>query len=551
MKRKFKSFIAVFLSLMMILSLAVPAFAAFEFTYTGSQVPVIFIRGDGETLCDKDGNEMPNYVDMFAVLMEKMQDDEGGSGEVYKSMANVLLPFLIEGLGTGNYDKYYEMLYKEVSELFKDMLLDENGEASNGSGISEQRKADMAYDLSVDNKEWRGYYTLDDYNFWYDWRLDPLKTADDFNAYIKGVKEVTGCSKVAIVGRCLGTTVVTAYLAKYGTDDIQGVTFDVPVANGAEIFSESISGKFKLDGNAINRFIIDNNGYGSLATDPFLSETLDLLTKAGVFESIVGVTKETVYYTVVKGVTSALALSTLATWPSFWATVSSDDYDDAMEYVFGDEGSAKRQQYAGLIEKIENYNTIVRENTNEILEKTNENANFGILCKYGSQITPIVESRNELGDQYGTLARSSYGATTADIYTTLSDSYIEQRVAEGKGKYIAPDKQVDASTCLFPDQTWFFKGTPHGDLSDFEEAILYTVATSDRQITVDDSEYGQFIVCDYANETFSKMTEENCDTYFWKAEEKVDNATGNNKLFYFLLSFINWLISAFDRIFNK
>lgn len=461
------------------------------------------------------------------------------------------MPFLIEGLGTGNYDKYYEELNKEVAELFGEILLNKDGEVDNGTGISQQRKDSMARSLTDNPKLWRGYYTADDYHFWYDWRLDPLKTADDLHAYIQGVKKITGSSKVSLIGRCLGSTIVTAYLAKYGNDDIYGVALDIPVANGAEIFSEAISGQFKLDANAINRFIIDCNGYSDASIDSFITETIDLLEKAGVFDRLVGVTKETVYYVVIKGVTSALTLSTLGTWPSFWGIVSSDDYDAAMEYVFGDENSAKREEYAGLVEKIENYNTFVRERMYDILKDTNEKANLCIVCKYGSQMVPVVESRNVVGDQYGSLAYSSYGATTSDIYSTLSDEYIALREAEGKGKYISPDKQVDASTCMFPDQTWFIKGDPHGDHSDVEFDIIYGVLSADLQLTVDEYEFGQFITCNYKEYTFEKMTEENSNTYFWKAEQKVDEATGHNRIFYFLISLFNWLLSLFEKLTGK
>lgn len=551
MNKNFKSFVALLLTALMLIPLAMPAFAADAFDTAKSQVPIIYIAGDGESIYDKDGKELSSYTDVFNVLLGKMQDNEGGSQEVMSSVANVLLPFLIEGLGTGNYDKYYEMLNKEVAELFGELLLNKDGEVDNGTGISQERKDKMAYNLTVDYKDWRGYYTADDYHFWYDWRLDPLETADKLDAYIQGVKKITGCSKVSLIGRCLGSTIVTAYLAKYGNDDIHGIGLDIPVANGAEIFSEAISGQFKLDANAINRFMIDSNNYHGANIDSFLIETIDLLEKAGVFDKIVGVTKETIYYVVIKGVTSALALSTLATWPSFWGIVSADDYDTAMNYVFGDENSTKREEYAGLVKKIETYNEVVRKDMHNILKEANEKANLCIVCKYGSQMVPVVESRNAVGDQYGSLAYSSYGATTCDIYSTLSDEYIGARVAEGKGKYIAPDKQVDASTCMFPDQTWFIKGDPHGDHSDVEFDIIYGVLASDRQLTVDEYKYGQFITCDYAEQSFGKMTEENCDTYFWKADQKADQATGNTRIFYFLLSLLNWLVSAIEKLLGR
>ena len=548
MKKTAKKLLTLFLSALIIFSAVIPSLAATA-TRTGSQVPVVLIGGDGDKLADKDGNSLMLWSEVFSKLSEKDDDEEGRNDEIYKSVANVLLPFLVDGLLTGNYEHYYENLQKEISELFEELLLDKNGEVTDGSGVAPGRKAQMASDLSRDAKQGKGYYSLSDYHFYYDWRIDPLKTADELHAYIEAVKKVTGAPKVAIVSRCLGTVIATAYVAKYGTDNIYGMSFDGTVSNGAEILSEPISGKFNLDGNAINRFIIDGREVNDFEIDSFVGETIELLEKSGVLDVVAGVTKETIYYVVIKGVTSALALSTFCTWPSFWGIIKEEDFDNAMDYVFGKEGSKKRTEYAGLIEKINNYDSLVRKHIPEIMNEINDNANLAIFSKYGLQINPIIKSCNTVGDQFASVNCSSFGATTSDIYGTLSDEYIEKRVSEGKGKYISPDRQIDASTCLFPDQTWFIKGAEHGDWTNIECAVTYTVATADRQLTTDDLDCTQFVVYDYKTDSASPMTAENCDTYFWKADKKQDEpSTKAGRLLVFLTMFFKWLKSLFEKL---
>lgn len=551
MKKQTKKTLSLVLSVLLLFSAVVPAFAAASPGVWGSQVPVVLIGGDGDKLQDKDGNYLSSWADVFDDLSEKGEEDEG-SKEIYESVANVLLPFLIDGLLTGNYDRYYENFQKEVSEMFGDLLLDENGEATNGSGLASKRVTSMENDLKCDSKRGKGYYGLYDYWFYYDWRLDPLETADKLNEFIEGVKKVTGAPKVAIVSRCLGTVIATAYVAKYGTDNIYGMAFDGTVSNGAEILSEPISGKFKLDGNAINRFIADGNVFGNFEVDEFVNYTIDLLQTAGVFDVVAGVTKETIYYVVVKGLTSALSLSTFCTWPSFWGIIKEEDFDNAMEYVFGPEGSEKRTTYAGLIEKINNYDLLVRKHIPEIMNSINDNANLGIFSKYGAQITPVIESRNCIGDQYATVKCSAFGATSSDIYTTLSDEYIAQRVSEGKGRYISPDKQVDASTCMFPDQTWFIKGADHGNWTDIESAVTYTVATAGRQLTIDDLDCTQYMVYDNETDTYAPMTEENCNNYIWEANKEHDRPTSKmSRLLIFLTSLFKWLKALGEKIRNR
>jgi hypothetical protein len=52
---------------------------------------------------------------------------------------------------------------------------------------------------------------------------------------------------------------------------------------------------------------------------------------------------------------------------------------------------------------------------------------------------------------------TSLGATYVKAGDVLSEEYISTHDA----KYISPDGSIDASTCLFPDNVWFFHGQHH------------------------------------------------------------------------------------------
>lgn len=546
-----KKVISVLLSLVMILSLAVPAFAAAEtFTSAGirKNIPIIRISGDGVPLYDNNtGEKLLHYKDLLGGLNK---DEDSDNSEIYKSIANVLLPFIIEGIANDKWDNYYKNLQKEIGELFGDTLLDKNGDPVEGTGLSNDTVKSLEYDMTHDKKDRYGNYAVWTYFFQYDWRLDPMETADKFNEYIKGVKKATNSEKVGIMASCLGSSITMAYIAKYGTDDICGVTMDGSVVNGAELLSETISGKFKIDGDAINRFLIDCDGFGLFSVNDFITSTVDLLTKSGAIDSVTGVVKEKLYYKLVQGVTSALALSTFYTWPSYWSGVSADDYQDALEYVFGPEGSEKRTEYAGLIAKLDNYDKEVRQKLPELFSQVKEDGvNLGIMAKYGCQIAPVVESRDELGDQFASVNKASLGATTSKVYGTLSDEYIAKRVAEGKGKYISPDKQIDASTCQFPDYTWFVKGVTHSNWTSQEETLLWRVATAEKQITVADTDSTQFMIYNNDTKTMSPMTATNHNTYFWSRESGYDKPeTPIDKLFSLIRSILRWLNLVFEKI---
>ena len=514
-----------------------------------SKVPIIRILGDGEPLYNENQEKIFHIRSMTSGGLSSDDDEDS---DVLSSVANILLPFLVDGLLNDEWDAYYENLQKEISDIFSEICLDDNGEVSNGTGISQARKDEMAGYLKRDAKKSKGYYAINDYRFWYDWRLDPIYTAGLLNEYIQEIKKVTGCDKVSIMASCLGTIVTTTYIRLYGTDDLHGVGFTGSVSGGAEALSEAISGKFDIDGYAINRTLIDSDYVGEFNVDKFITSSIDLLTTTGVIDYLEKGVRDTLYAKLVEGVTSALALSTLFTFPIYWAAVSPEDYDDALLYVFGPKGSEKRTKYAGLIEKIENYNTEIRKNYKTTIESIGENGvNFGAVSKYGFQILPICESYDVVSDQFVSVNHSSFGATTSTIYDTLTDDYIQSRVEEGYADYISPDKKIDASTCMYPESTWFMKNVSHSEYTAFERKLLYDVISADKQIKcgdiVDGLTYSRFLVYDYDTDIMTTMTEENCNTENWVADKDAEEPqTIFEKIIVRLTAFFNWIASLFN-----
>lgn len=568
MKRTIKKSLSLLLVLIMVMSLAVPAFAKPTewISQSLSDIPVIRISGDGEKLVDENGNKVFHYKDFASILGDDDEEEEEDSA-LLTSIANILIPFLVDGLLNDNWDPYYKNLQAEISELFENSLLDKNGNAQFGTGLRQER-IDKMNRTRHNDQAWRNpdrtikYYVHDRYWFYYDWRLDPIETAAELKSFIDDILDSTGCEEVGIVASCLGTNVVTAYLAVYpehAAQSIRGIAYDGSVVGGAEMLSEAISGKFNVDAAAINRTLKDCAAIGMFDIDGFINTTIEMLDRTGVLDSVIGKTKEWIYYKLVEGVTSALALSTFYTWPNYWACVSPEDYETAKNYVFGPEGSEKRTEYAGLIAKLDNYDRVVRQRIPEILTNAvSSGVNFGVISKYGFQTLPICETNYLVSDQFASVGRSSFGATTGTIYNDLTDDYIASRVEKGFGRYISPDKQIDASTCLFPNQTWFIKGSSHSNWSDWELRHLYDIASSKEQLTIDNSTWpSQFVVYEYTNPDedsdgeISVMTTENCDTENWEAEEKIDNPTEKHgKLFVAITALINWIIELFKKIFK-
>ncbi len=523
-----KKIICILLSVAMIFSTLIVAFADTDekelVNVDGTtDIPVVLLSGDSTPIVNKDGEQALQYKNF---LNDAYRDEVINT--LLSGLKEMIYPLVVEGLLTDSWDNFYDKLYDTISTVFKETLLDENGNVpTDPEAPGYMTDLDPHYYNRNKNSINRTYpenyqYKINTFWFFYDWRVDPFETVEKLHEYIQGVKKATGHDKVGLIGRCLGSSIVMTYVSVYGMEDLQGVAINGSVVNGAEILSETISGKFELDMNAIVRFLEDVDGVGLMGIDSLIIDILDMLEKSGFYGMAKETAEKTLYKKFVGGVTSSLALSTFFTWPTYWTGVTAEEYQDALYYVFGPEGSAKRQQYAGLIAKLDRYDREVRQRLPEIYEEIDKGGNLGIMSKYQFQLVPIIASHDKLSDQFASVEYTSFGATTANVYETLSDEYIAKRVTYGKGKYISPDKMIDASTCMFPDYTWFVKGSSHSNWSDVENNLLLEVVSAPEQIKVDDTKYSQFMVYDYNTNTMEAMNKENCNKVFSTPNKEED-----------------------------
>ena len=545
-----KKIISFVLILCLALSACVTAFAS-ESSSVLSPLPTIVIAGDAEPIYyDNDTKQL--RVDDFGAMIGG-DGESGGASAVASALANIFIPMFAEGVAFNVWDDYYDAIEKEVGDLFDPIALDENGNPKGDSGISQKRVSENEYNMTHDKKNKSGKYAFSSYRFWYDWRLDPLEVAETLHDYIGKVKSVTGKDQVNIITRCLGTSVVFAYIEKYGTDDIHGWGIDGCTTNGSEFMSGALTGDFAVDGNAIARTIHDYEWKPDAPSWlPILSNTIAILENSGALNGVTNLLKRTIYSKIEKGVVSAIALGTVFTMPCYWALISRDKYDTAMEYVFGPEGSEKRQTYAGLIEKIENYHEKVGLHLDEILLNAKDSdIKIGIISKYGYTIVPIIKDNDLVSDLFASVHSSSFGATTSRINQTLPKEYIEERISLGYANYISPDKQIDASTCLLPECTWFLKGAHHIDWTTGENELLMEVVSADEQLTTTTARQSRFSVYDFDTQTTSTMTEENCHTEHWTDDDFPDVSTKQGKIRALLTSLFKIVITLLGMLVEK
>lgn len=543
-----KKAISLFLSLLLIFAVMTPVASAVDET----NLPIIYIRGNGETIYDGDGNPLGLGIsDLFSNVANGDFDKE----TVVETCANIMLPMLTEGLLFDEWDRYGKAVYEELKPIFKGSEIDENGNPINGSGIAQSRIDASEAEAERDTVN----YGLYDYNFMYDWRLSPYDHVDRLHEYILKVLKTTEKGQVNIHVACLGGGLLMAYLEKYGDEGlIKNVMLNEVLSNGATIISETFSGQIEFDAKQIERYLAQMTycseigmpgGFGlSDLLNEIVFKTIDLFNQVTVTDKALD-TVEDLYDRLYKALVPALCHATgLATVVNYWTCVSKEDFNSALNLIYGEDGSELRTKYAGLIEKIVYYRDHCTLKLDELYDKCeNEyDIHIGFVARYGYMNPPITKGADKLSDFLVSLDAATMGATCAKIGSTLSEDYIAQRVEEGKGDYISPDRQVDLSTALYPDRTWVIKNAHHSFINVSDDITLSFLQGTNYSIRSEGA-YPQFSVFFETEGRLEPMTAENSADYEWISlpEEKPTTQTRLASLIRFLTMILNFITSLF------
>ncbi len=465
-----------------------------------SELPIIYVEGKGYTLYSKEfdtSSEKIYPIDTSAYL----------NMDFIKEKINGLNPIFLKAYITGDYDEYCDYIYDVVEPVFAKLRLDNNGEPSDGSGCYWNWSRDRLADTGAND----GTYGLMDYSFKYDWRLDPCALADRLNAYIKDVLYVTGAPQVKIVSRCLGCSIVGAYLYEYGNDDVEKCIFYASSAEGADVCNGTFSGQIKIDPDAAEGFVYDYLGDDLIMS--LLKNAVSVLYEAKGID-LASDFVDSVYKKISDNLIPRLIISTYGTFPGYYSMLG-DEYELAIENIFGD----NREEYAGLIKKTDHYHYDVQANLRKMIDGMSDETDFAVIAKYGYFLPPIVPDCRGIADGVVELEAASFGATCVETTDDcFSRRYINSAKSNGTYKYISPDKQVDASTCVLPDSTWIIKGMRHRAFPASANVLIMEFLSYDGCMTVnDDPAFPQYLNYDETTDNLTPMTEENChDTETWE-----------------------------------
>ena len=463
-----KRILCLLLALVMLLSTGILSAVA-----EGAQTacPTIYVHGFMGSDLLEDKND-PNSKVIWPPDMTAMTED-----------IKAQIPTLVGALLVDNWEAFGTTAIELVKPYFEPTYLADDGTCPNTSGVYFRYPSPNAIP--------KNGTVL----FRYDWRLDPLVTSEELNDFIEYVCNSTGAEKVNITCHSLGGIVVLSYLSKHGYDRIKGVCFNTTAIYGESYTGDLMRGDIVFDADSIDyymRYVLEGTEY-----DTLLTELISAMNQAGLLKLLAkkanGLTKSQK-----ERVCREVLLPMFGNWLTIWAMIPDKDTEEAQKMVF--ETLCPDVDRTVLREKIDAYNNDVRKDKVQTLQDLNDVANVYVISRYGYSSIPVTSSFRTLSDGTVDTKYTSFGATTSDYDKTLTKAQLDGVPAE----YVSPDKRVDASTCLFPEQTWFVRNMKHSLQAVSLDKMMNLLLAQDEQATVNTYEqYPRFLSYDAATDTLS------------------------------------------------
>lgn len=482
-----KKTLSLLLSLALFFGLMLPAFAAEEKT------AFVVVSGMNTfPLYDEEGN--------------KVFPPETGAilGMVTKVLAPTAAYFI-----TRDGDEFCDRTNPPIGEAFCKLACDNTGESlydvktvTFDGSLTEDADVFLAEDsdeLGVVRAGMEKFGVENTFFFNYDWRLDPLKHADDLNAFIGNVKRLTGCDRVAVAAFSMGGTVVCSYLYKYGSADLASLQLCSTAFQGTSCVGSLFTGDLTVDAEGLFRRLAQLTRSNTWEN---VIEYINLkLTLSGFNGSLSDFVND-FCAPVLPRVYDELLTPVFGYMPGLWALVDDVNYESAKSFMLAGKAAP------ALLDRIDEYHYQVQRKAKELLEKAAEDTAVYLIAQYNMQGLPISDTAAKSNNDYLIDAcYASGGAVCAPLGETLPEGYT-QAVPGGKN-YLSPDRQIDASTCMFPERTWFIRDMghvdyPYGGGTD----MIIAFAASEKQITVSDGIYPQFLTYSYKTNTLSPSEEQ-------------------------------------------
>jgi len=395
-----------------------------------------------------------------------------------EAVGEMLAPVLdgaLEALKALDFDRIIDLLVEAFQDWFGPIRMDENGES-------------VAPNLSAEFSNWDDWtlYEANEFEFSFDWRLSPVENAEKLHAYMEHLGTTRpGVEKYNFYAQSGSGPIMLAYLKLYdpALDHVASVVFDITMHNGTTMWGELAKRKLVIDTEAVGKMSAASLGGMELGFE--LQPLLRILYESGLLEIVERVLKLAANR-IIDRVYDEILLPLVFTMPVFWNYVPRKDYEAAKKAMF--RGDPK---YAGLVAKLDDYHKNVMDHADEIILAAAKQVKVAVRAGYGMPMWPLGKGAGVQSDGTVDTAYASLGATCAPIGEPFSFWYT-QKVDDGHN-HISPDRCIDASACLLPEQTWFALNKPHGTEHQYGGWYTWFKSATEKPTVFSREEYPQFV----------------------------------------------------------
>ncbi len=475
-----KRFISLILALIMVFSLAMPAFAEDKTESHNpdncENLPVIIVRG-----MDFGGL----YVDLGEETEKPAINTD--TGMIVKGVFKILGNLIFKG----GLDAAVDGVKDLVNDIFINLSMDKNGDSLYNVSAPKYPESADNYQFLVEGGSGElgmahacieNFGAGHTYYVNYDWRLDPYVVAKDIKAAVDSAIKNTGHKKVNIVCSSMGGIMTLTYLTEYGYSKINRCLFMSSTFCGAQIASDLLNGKVDIDAKNLYNFLKnltkDNKALSALIEVFDFFGTFDALTV--ITDYIIKNYKDEIYQDVVNPIFGRIL--------TLWGLCQPEDYEGAINYILGgrNEADAKFIKRADAIQAVMN-------GRNKLLDNmVKDGVEIAIVAHYDLPVAPVYENADINGDSVLETRFMAGYATVADYGETLGDDYVAENP-----KYLSPDRVVDLSTALFPEYTYIIKGATHVACAygtDYSDFLVWLLSYDGEFYAGASEKYPQFMV---------------------------------------------------------
>lgn len=468
-----KKALSILLVFAIIFSLGTTGFAATK-KCRCDMTPVVYVPGFGEPIYMN-----PHEDDNYSVFPPE--------GDAITNAVPDIVKAVLFGLAVGNFDAFGTYAMDAAYTMLGAAACDNEGNPQANTGVEYEdptvdthKNAAFVSDDSDDN----GYFM-----FIYDWRLDPIDNAKLLKDYISKVKALTGHNEIVLSAHSQGNTVVTSYLHLYGSSGIEKLVCLSPAYQGLSLigalFAQEVAVNAK--GDALAEYLNGIMGYED-ATSLLISAAIKEINEIGSVDAVLLYLQKLLDDQLDRVFAECLT-DIMGTLPGVWAFVPDEYYEAAKAKVFKDS-----DEYSVFIKKIDYYHYNVQNNIDSILKAAKKNGtDIVISAGYNISSIPVTKTAAAQSDFLIDTEYMSLGAVCAPFGETLGENYKQQKNA-CRHNHISADGIIDASTCLFPEYTWFIKNNGHASFgSDYCAFIEWAIRYNGQPTVHTNNNYPQFM----------------------------------------------------------